>query len=98
MGDTMHLHPVFPRRFLPAATLAAIVACSPHVDTRVEGPIRSALTGHAPSSFGHVTDGAFTDLDGNPSNGTEEWSDLTPTSFPASKSFLYADQTKLRPG
>jgi hypothetical protein len=53
------------------------------------------------SAFGHVTDGAFTDPDGNPANGAQEWSDVPPTLFKLGNgfpnSYLYADQADLDP-
>ena len=53
--------------------------------------------GAAPSSFCHVSDGVFTDCDGNPANGAEEWSDVPVVHFPETDSFLYADQADLDP-
>lgn len=50
-----------------------------------------------PSAFRHVTDGAFTDSDGNPANGVEEWSDVPSVFFADSNSYLYADQADLDP-
>lgn len=47
----------------------------------------------SPSSHCHVTDGAFSTCP----DGSQEWSDITPTAFPASHAFLYADQAKLNP-
>src|SRR5215472_4573400 len=46
--------------------------------------------GAAPSAFGHITDGQFDVI-----NGHQEWSDITPSFFPASHSYLYADQANL---
>lgn len=46
-----------------------------------------------PSSHCHDTDGAFSTCP----DGSREWSDITPTAFPASHAFLYADQAKLNP-
>jgi hypothetical protein len=43
-----------------------------------------------PSAFGHVTDGQFDVI-----NGHQEWSDVTPSFFAASGSYLYADQANL---
>src|SRR6266850_6555253 len=47
----------------------------------------------SPSSFCHVTDGTFTACP----NGGNEWSDVPAQPFPASQSFLYADQADLDP-
>jgi hypothetical protein len=49
---------------------------------------RTLLSG--PSAFGHITDGQFDVI-----NGHQEWSDITPTFFPATRSYLYADQANL---
>ncbi|HEX6901892.1 MAG TPA: nidogen-like domain-containing protein [Thermoanaerobaculia bacterium] len=46
-----------------------------------------------PSAFCHQTDGAFTACPGG-----QEWSDITPTFFPETNSYLYADQADLDPG
>ena len=55
-----------------------------------------AQTTTGPSAFCHVTDGSFTDCDaGTP--GDEEWSDITPTFFAETDSYLYADQADLDP-
>ena len=49
---------------------------------------RTLLNG--PSAFGHITDGQFDVI-----NGHQEWSDITPTFFAATHSYLYADQANL---
>jgi hypothetical protein len=49
---------------------------------------RTLLNG--PSAFGHITDGQFDVI-----NGHQEWSDITPTFFPSTHSYLYADQANL---
>ena len=51
-------------------------------------------TGHGPSAACHVTDGAFTACP----DGTDEWSDIAPASFPDTDAHLYADQADLVPG
>jgi hypothetical protein len=43
-----------------------------------------------PSAFGHITDGQFDVI-----NGHQEWSDIQPTIFPSTGSYLYADQANL---
>jgi len=48
-----------------------------------------------PSVFCHVTDGTFTDCDGDPNNGLEEWSDITPSLFPETGGVVYVDQGDL---
>ncbi|HZJ64936.1 MAG TPA: thrombospondin type 3 repeat-containing protein [Kofleriaceae bacterium] len=75
-------------------TAAAAAGCAAAPS---EGSSRSAVQAEHRSAFAHVTDGAFTDLDGNPDNGREEWSDVPSTFFPESNSYLYADQADQRP-
>src|SRR5258705_3322060 len=53
----------------------------------------AAQNNHTPSSHCHVSDGAFTTCP----DGSSEWSDVPFQSFPASNSFLYADQANLDP-
>src|SRR6266851_1185922 len=50
-------------------------------------------TSKGPSSHCHVTDGTFTMCQ----DGSSEWSDVPFQSFPATNSFLYADQANLDP-
>src|SRR5215510_4702340 len=50
-------------------------------------------TSKGPSNHCHVTDGTFTVCP----DGTSEWSDVPFQSFPATNSFLYADQANLDP-
>jgi hypothetical protein len=49
---------------------------------------RTVLSG--PSALGHITDGQFDMI-----NGHQEWSDVQPSVFPGSGSYLYADQANL---
>src|SRR5689334_6046918 len=54
-------------------------------------PRAVAESSQGPSAFCHITDGTFTDCD--PQNpGREEWSDVQPSAFAASNSFLYVNQ------
>jgi len=52
-----------------------------------------AQSNHTPSSHCHVTDGTFSTCP----DGTQEWSDVPVQAFPATNSFLYADQANLDP-
>lgn len=52
------------------------------------GRIAVAQTSGGPSANCHTTDGTFTTC----ANGQTEWSDVQPTFFPASNSFLYVNQ------
>ena len=47
-----------------------------------------AQVSNLPSANCHVVDGQFTTC----ANGTAEWSDITPLSFPATNSYLYVNQ------
>lgn len=52
------------------------------------GRVAVAQTSGGPSANCHTTDGTFTAC----ANGQAEWSDVQPTFFPASNSFLYVNQ------
>ena len=64
--------------------------------TATSGPTPTPPDGRGPSAFCHVTDGSFTDCD-PATAGAEEWSDITPTFFPETESYLYAGQADLDP-
>lgn len=68
--------------FLLAATLA------------MGSPQAAHATGAPQSAHCHITDGTFSTCP----DGSQEWSDVTPAAFPATHSFLYADQATLNPG
>jgi hypothetical protein len=53
----------------------------------------SYAAGSGPSAFCHSTDGAFTICP----DGSHEWSDVPVQAFPATNTFLYADQANLDP-
>jgi len=67
------------KRIFALSLLLFILAASLSLKAQVSGP---------PSTNCHVTDGSFSSC---PSNG-KEWSDVTPVSFPATKSYLYVNQ------
>ena len=53
-----------------------------------------AQDGQGPSVFCHITDGTFNDCD-DQAPGSEEWSDITPATFPETGGVVYADQADL---
>ena len=58
-------------------------------------PVRAQTVESGPSAFCHATDGTFTDCDGNPGTGLEEWSDITPSVQSESGGVVYVDQADL---
>src|SRR6267378_4471413 len=79
---------------LPAPSIERMILCAVAILLCFAANLSAqTTTSKGPSSHCHVTDGAFTTCP----DGTNEWSDVPFQSFPATNSFLYADQASLDP-
>jgi hypothetical protein len=73
------------------AVVALVCGSSAAVSSAAALPAAAPAAG--PSSHCHVSDGAWTVCP----NGSSEWSDVAPTRFAATNSYVYADQADLSP-